>query len=297
MKRKRPTDTFPYFPLYVDRFLNSDTVAKMTTEGVGAYILLLVRAWKQERPGYLENNDESLAAFARVSIDKWNEIKFKVRAAFRETTDGEFIYQPYMVEVWKELASFKKSQSVSGKRGAEARWKRDGDPIKSPLGSPSSRQCDPNGEKWPSTSTSTSKPPLPPEGDGGAVQSTPENPFADICRRMDVRSPAGVQALSAAAQGDIWRVLAEFRRIKEFGGIKDPAAMLVGKAKAGTLPEATPDVETLAWAIRGGLVTILNCEPIAGKPTPTNSNGLYLDVPPNQRLLVATADIAKARLA
>ena len=76
-----PSD-LPYIPFNIADFLADDKVALMSTEEVGAYILLLCRAWQQDRPGAVPDNDEYLAAWTRLPPLRWNQIKDKVLLPF-----------------------------------------------------------------------------------------------------------------------------------------------------------------------------------------------------------------------
>ena len=68
---------YPALPLWTDAYL-SDT-RHLTTEEHGAYLLLLMTAWR--RPDCdLPNDDAMLARWAGVSPTKWKRIKIPVLA-------------------------------------------------------------------------------------------------------------------------------------------------------------------------------------------------------------------------
>ena len=117
----------PYIPLNIADFLADDKVALMTTEEVGAYILLLCRAWQQERPGSLPNNDEFLAAWARLSELRWCQIKGRVMMPFwfNDSYPGGEWVQKRMARDHAQVSETLKKRSEAGKTAAEARWSPD----------------------------------------------------------------------------------------------------------------------------------------------------------------------------
>jgi len=116
----------PYIPFNIADFLADDKVSLMSTEEVGAYILLLCRAWQQERPGSLPNNDEYLATWTRLAPLRWNQIKDKVMMPFwfNESYPGGEWVQDRMARDHANVSETLAQRSEAGKRGAEARWKK-----------------------------------------------------------------------------------------------------------------------------------------------------------------------------
>lgn len=114
-------DKFPYFPFYVDDFLDDEKVEIMTTEEVGAYLLLLLRAWKQDPAGSLPPDDTTLARWARLEMDRWDKMKHAVLAPFQRRQDGRY-YQLRMVVEYKKIRTLFLAKSRAGKRGAKSRW-------------------------------------------------------------------------------------------------------------------------------------------------------------------------------
>lgn len=78
----------PYFPFYPKDFAADDAVELMSTKAVGAYILLLCKAWHQDPPASLPNDDRVLARWSRLEPDDWREVKPEVVAAFTVGSDG-----------------------------------------------------------------------------------------------------------------------------------------------------------------------------------------------------------------
>lgn len=131
----------PYFPFYVKDFCADSKVEAMTTEEVGAYILLLCKAWHEDVAGSLPNDDETLARWSRMTTEKWSKCKDRILMAFSLGSDNRF-HQKRMQMEYAKLAKIIKAKSVGGKRGAKAKWDKrngqensDGIPIGSANGS------------------------------------------------------------------------------------------------------------------------------------------------------------------
>ena len=135
----------PYFPFYVDNFAADGVVEAMTTEQVGAYILLLCKAWKEDPAGSIPDEDAILSRWARLSPETWQAIKRGVLAAFVKGDDGRF-HQKRMREEYATIAALLSKRSKGGKRGAKRRWVShrvsDGTPNGSPNGSVVARAFD-----------------------------------------------------------------------------------------------------------------------------------------------------------
>lgn len=108
----------PYFPLYVLDLVGDDAVEAMTTEAFGAYMLLLCKAWHQEPPGTIPNDDSVLARWSRVSPERWQELRQMVFAAFKPCKGGKRLMQKRMVKEYEKLVSKLKVLSEAGRRGA-----------------------------------------------------------------------------------------------------------------------------------------------------------------------------------
>lgn len=102
----------PVMPLWVDSYLAATT--DLTATESGAYLFLLMAAWKNDGP--LPNDDKKLARIARLSTGQWARMKDTI-LSFWDVGD-EFITQPRLM---KELVAVKrKSQSASD--SARSRW-------------------------------------------------------------------------------------------------------------------------------------------------------------------------------
>ncbi len=73
----------PWFPLYVDRFLGSRKIKRMSAERVGIYFLLLIAEWDE---GPLPSNPEDLDYICNGA--DLSEIRAVLRLCFRRTPDG-----------------------------------------------------------------------------------------------------------------------------------------------------------------------------------------------------------------
>jgi uncharacterized protein YdaU (DUF1376 family) len=78
-----------FFAFYPADFANDIHVEAMSTLQVGAYVLLLCKAWQSDPPASLPNDDQILARLARVDAVIWQEIKAGVLVPFRLGADGK----------------------------------------------------------------------------------------------------------------------------------------------------------------------------------------------------------------
>ena len=122
---------FPALPLWTDAYL-ADT-RHLTTEQHGAYLLLLMEAWR--RPACsLPNNDTLLARLSGLSTERWAESREVVMAFW--TLDGRR-------KEWRQKRLVRErdyvaQKSASQKDKAAKRWKRDvkEDAVAMPQGMP-----------------------------------------------------------------------------------------------------------------------------------------------------------------
>jgi uncharacterized protein YdaU (DUF1376 family) len=110
--------SFPYFRLYPRDFLSDSKVMPMTHAEFGAYVKLLFIAWDEEPRGSLPKPLVSrlLASLSETEIQA-------VLSPFEER-DGRY-FQKRMVHEAEKLASQKQAFSEGGKRGMQARYKKD----------------------------------------------------------------------------------------------------------------------------------------------------------------------------
>ncbi len=122
-------DAPAYFPFYPNDFASDDKVEAMSTLAVGAYTLLLCKAW--QNGGTLPDDDARLAKWARVTANAWEKIKPQVTAAF-QMADGVWV-QGRMTREYAKATSAIARKSDGGRRGAA---KRHGIPRGIPSGIP-----------------------------------------------------------------------------------------------------------------------------------------------------------------
>jgi uncharacterized protein YdaU (DUF1376 family) len=111
----------PAFLLYVSDFTSDGNVEAMTTQEVGAYILLLCKAWKEEPAGSLPDDDSTLARWSRLTPAQWAKCRAAVLTPFRKREDGR-LHQPRMQKEFAKLRGVRASRSQAAKRAADARW-------------------------------------------------------------------------------------------------------------------------------------------------------------------------------
>lgn len=111
----------PYFPFYVDNFVSDPKVEAMETEEVGAYLLLLCKAWKEDPPGTIPNDDRTLCKWTRISRERWTEIKNRVLGPWRLQGDGRW-HQKRMEHEWDAMMLRRARRAQSGRVAMRKRW-------------------------------------------------------------------------------------------------------------------------------------------------------------------------------
>lgn len=111
----------PYFQFYPDDFSSDGIVEAMTTEEVGAYILLLCKAWREKPVGSIPNDDRVLARWARLDSDRWTACRSAVLQAFTLRKDGR-LYQKRLESEHQKLRSYQAQKSSRAAEAAKARW-------------------------------------------------------------------------------------------------------------------------------------------------------------------------------
>ncbi|KAF3999185.1 YdaU family protein [Glaciimonas immobilis] len=105
-----------WMPLYVSDYL-SDTM-HLNTEQHGAYLLLLMAAWKSE--ARLPNDPEQLQAICRLSPAKWKASESVLKRFFHITP--EYWINNRLREEMEKAIKNTEAKTVSGIKGAAARW-------------------------------------------------------------------------------------------------------------------------------------------------------------------------------
>lgn len=117
-----PRDTEPnWFPFYVDDFLSDNVVDCMNTTQVGAYLLLLLRAFREKPPASLPDDDGRLARWARLTPAEWQDQKDGVLSAWTLGKDGRW-YQAKLRAVYDKTCSLLSKRAEAGRAGAAAKW-------------------------------------------------------------------------------------------------------------------------------------------------------------------------------
>jgi uncharacterized protein YdaU (DUF1376 family) len=161
----------PAFPFYVDDFASDGKVEAMTTEEVGAYILLLCKAWREDPVGSLPSDDRVLARWARLTSEVWSGCKPAVLSTFELRSDGR-LYQKRMEREFRKMKESRRKRGRAASVAANTRWsdaKR--------MRNASESQCDDDAKSCLSSSISSSisisektkdkEPPHPPAKPGG----------------------------------------------------------------------------------------------------------------------------------
>lgn len=100
-----------WMPLYISDYLGDTT--HLNTEQHGAYLLLLMTAWK--RGGFLPSDQAQLAAIARLDVVKWRKIANTVLPFFT-LEDGQLI-QRRLAEEYADAVAVHEAQKANGAKG------------------------------------------------------------------------------------------------------------------------------------------------------------------------------------
>ena len=112
----------PAFLLFVNDFLGDALVEVMTARQVGAYLLLLLRAWHQTPVGSIPADERTLVRWSRLSDSEWAEDRQAILACWRRS--GDLYFQKRLqAEAERHLSRRQKASAAAGKR-----WNRSGDP-------------------------------------------------------------------------------------------------------------------------------------------------------------------------
>jgi uncharacterized protein YdaU (DUF1376 family) len=115
-----------WFPFYPNDFLASSKVALLTTEEIGAYLLLLCHAW-QDPQCSLPNDDEALSKLGRIKGDVT-----ALRSCF--TVKKHRLINERLYKEWIKAKEQRELASTHGKQGAMKRWTAT--PLATPLATP-----------------------------------------------------------------------------------------------------------------------------------------------------------------
>lgn len=105
----------PWFPFYVERFLGSRRVRRMSAEQVGIYVLLLTEEWDK---GPLPDDDDDLAFIGRSGVENVRRI---LGWCFQKTDAG------WVNDVLEDIRSKQAAKQRQAKAAAQQRWEKHAD--------------------------------------------------------------------------------------------------------------------------------------------------------------------------
>lgn len=163
-------EKFPWFPFYVLDFEGDDKVAAMEPPAVAAHVHLMCKAWHQQPPGTLPNDDKTLSMWARLSMDQWNLHKNTILSAYAFASEDGRWHQKRLESEYAKLMESIRKKKKSAKDAADVRWgkieksyqKQGKEQNASAMRSHSGRNADSCQSE--SESELTTTPPLPPSG-------------------------------------------------------------------------------------------------------------------------------------
>ncbi|UTW56151.1 DUF1376 domain-containing protein [Kordiimonas sp. SCSIO 12610] len=106
---------FPALPFFTDAYL-ADTI-HLSTEEHGAYLLLLMTAWRT-RGCYLPDDNKMLARITRTSAAKWRKLRPTMQAFFT-VEDGRWV-QKRLVKTYSDVEKRVAKNRINGAKGGRA---------------------------------------------------------------------------------------------------------------------------------------------------------------------------------
>ncbi len=116
MATKKPPKHDTWMPLYVNDYFG-DTMT-LTTEQHGAYLLLIMTAWKEG--GRLPNDPVQLAQCVRLSVAQWSKHEPILRRYFQ--VDNEHWTHPRVLRELEAAKANVEKKSAAGKAAAAKKW-------------------------------------------------------------------------------------------------------------------------------------------------------------------------------
>lgn len=125
----REIQRYDFVKYFYDDFANDPVVEVMSTLAVGAYTRIWWKSFRQNPVGSVPDNDEILAQWARVSLEKWHEksalgisLKEEVMAAWK--LRGSRWHQKRTQQEYKAVKSIQKTNKDRGTAGGKALARR-----------------------------------------------------------------------------------------------------------------------------------------------------------------------------
>lgn len=106
-------------------FASDGVVEAMTTEEVGAYMLLMCKAWQESVPATIPDDDAILAKWSRLTPKAWKKARPAVLRAWTQTEDGRWLQKRLRASYDRAVDAMQK-RSQAGATGAEKRWQTNG---------------------------------------------------------------------------------------------------------------------------------------------------------------------------
>lgn len=113
---------YPFFGFWVKEFLGDNRVQAMTTEEVGAYLLLLLAAWQEDPVATLPADEDILCRLARMTEPRWQDCRKRVLACFSASRDGKRLEQKRLRKEFERIDALHRKRQMAGKKAAETRW-------------------------------------------------------------------------------------------------------------------------------------------------------------------------------
>jgi uncharacterized protein YdaU (DUF1376 family) len=144
----------PAMPFYVNDWLSSASVTRMTMEQQAAYLRLLCHCWASQDAS-LPCDSEALASLSNLGR-RWSKLKTLILACFIDHPDKPgYLTQQKTYELWQERMAWRDKSSAAGKKSAEVRKSKGGSTNVQPKRQPK-RQAKGNSSSSSSSPSSSS---------------------------------------------------------------------------------------------------------------------------------------------
>ncbi len=137
----------PSFQFYPDDFTSDGKVEVMTTEEVGAYLLLICKAWREKPAATVPNDDRILARWARMTPERWAECKAAVMAPWKLLSGSLRWQQPRLKKEYDKMLARRRFNHERATSGAKARWGSNASSSPPPPSIPEGKKEPPNPRK------------------------------------------------------------------------------------------------------------------------------------------------------